>query len=503
MNKLFFFMLLFISLSCAAKINVKKTSSMIHVGEGAGFINDGHISCFKGKLIKDTGGSISGGKISFDNGTYIDGGNQVKVTGDLNLDAVKEIVLNGKETFKGKRGSAVPKVKIKGAGNRLEGVLQLTNSIELQDASSSLTCAIQGRVSCDIALNGGLIFLEEDLYFVNDMFFTGSGVIKLNKRKVRLGGAEMTANADLYFCNAQDIEMNANLSLASTWTFSGFSVLEGNDRILCLGDGSGIVVEPNSSLLFRNIALRNVSGNKIRCLDKTSTLSFQNVRWILDKDYSFTVGAMHIINNFEISGRHVFAFQSAQTSTLCCYGKLMIDRGMTFSFDPIWNSSVIDWDQACNFLVFEDDTCSFELKGATLHVTTTGFKLKKGTFRVKEKSYIYSELDGDFHREEGFILGNNNADDDVKFEVMSGSKLELLSGALSYKNVQASSCEMLGSTSRLFVKTGGKLKLHQDLDVGEGSVSFMGGSTLARASGKKLSGNIHLQGSIYYGRCYN
>ena len=228
----YLFISLFIPSNCVAKINVKKSSSTIHVADGAGFIEDGKISDFKGKLIKDSGGTVSGGTITFNNGTYDDSGNKVKMTGELNLDAIKEIVLNGNEIFKGKRGSVVEKLKIKGKKNRLEGLLQLTNLIELFDKEATMTCALQGRVPCNIALNGGSIFLEEDLHFVDDSFFTGSGIIKVNKRKVKFGSKEITCDASIYFDDACDVELNANMHLSETWTFSGTNILLGNNKIL-------------------------------------------------------------------------------------------------------------------------------------------------------------------------------------------------------------------------------------------------------------------------------
>lgn len=487
-----------------AKINVDKSSSIIHVENGATFVSESQITNYKGRLIRDAGATISGNAIGFVEGVFEDAGAEMKLTGDLNLGSGNKIELDGGKIFKGKRGESVQNLKISGLGNRIEGVVQFKENVVLQDSNSSFTCAIQGRFPVDIVLGGGTIYLEEDLHFLDDKFFIDSGTVKLNKRNLFLGSTEITVTVPIYFDQAQDIEMNANLHLAETWTFSGLSTIEGNGRILYLDDGGEIVIEQGSSLLFRDIAIRNISGNNIRCLDTNSTISFQNVHWFQDGDYSFTTGALEILENFCLGGCcDTFAYQSAQTSTIYGHSKLVVDRSMTFSFDPIWNSSVSNWDTARDFLIFADNTSILELKGATLHVTTTSLKLKKGTFRVKDHSYLVSELDGLFHMEEGLIIGNNLAADDMKFEIGVGSKFEISSGAFSYKNINSDSFDMVNNQSKVCVASDGKIKLHQDFGAGEGIVEFANNSKLSRVSGKSLNGAVHILGNITYEFCYN
>lgn len=502
-KKILIFKLLIFT-ACSARINIKKSTSKIKVRNGAGFVVEGQISGCAGTIEAEEGATVSGSSIIFDDGIYDDAGNKVKISGTLDLSDDAEITLEDGKTFKGKRGSFFGRLKLKGAANRLEGFLMSTQEVELQDSQSTVTCALQGRVPCNMVLNGGELLLEEDLHFVDDMFFTGSGIIKLNRRKLRLGGKDITCNSALYFDEACDIELNSNLHLSETWTFSGESVLGGNGNFLYLDDGGEIVVEQGSSLLLHNVTIRNISGNNIRCLDNNATLSFHNVTWIQDGNYSFTTGSLDVIERFVLRGDSVFAYQSTQTSNISSYGKVVFDRGMTFSFDPICSGMTVEQsEQTRNLLSFEDSTSILELKGATLHVTSTSMKLTKGTFRIKDRSYIVSELADGFHKEEGLILGDNNSSYDVKFEVGAGSILEVVSGALSYKNMLSSSCEMLNDRSIICVDSGAKLKLHQTLDVGEGLTILKAGSRLARVDGKSLLGPLNIEGAIWYEKCYN
>jgi len=501
----FCMLLLATTFPCHAGIQVNKSTSTIVVKSGAHLVIGNSISNFKGNLIKEDGAEISGKDIVFDNGTFEDSGKKIKITGKLDLENDNDIVLSGNKIFRGKRGELVQKIKVSGSNNRLEGVLQLMHDVELFDSAASVTCALTGRMTRNIKLNGGRVFLEEDLHFVDDVFFDGSGTVVLNKRNLHLGSTEMTCESPIYFDQAQDVELHANFHLAETWTFSSAGILEGNGNILYLDDNGEIVVEKGSSLLLKNLTVRGLKENKIRCLDENSTLSTQSITLIQDDNFSFTIGRLEVEGDLRITGTHTFAYQSAQESIVHSHAKLILDRGVTFSFDPMWNSSFSDsdWESARDFFVFEDETSQLVLKGATVHVTTTSMKLKKGTLRVKTKSYVRSELDGRFHFEEGLIIGNNNASDDLCCEIASGATLEVLQGALSYKNVSANSWAMMNERSTLFIGPGVALKLHQSIDVGSGIVSFADGSRLARARGKTLLGSVHTLGSIYYGRCYS
>lgn len=98
--------------------------------------------------------------------------------------------------------------------------------------------------------------------------------------------------------------------------------------------------------------------------------------------------------------------------------------------------------------------------------------------------------------------GNNNAADDMLCQLKEGSKLSVLSGALSYKNAQSTSLVFKNSQAMLSIASGAKLKLHQTLDGSPGVTELQAGSTLARASGKKLLGPVYIGGAVSYETCF-
>ncbi|GAG20493.1 unnamed protein product, partial [marine sediment metagenome] len=257
-----------------------------------------------------------------------------------------------------------------------------------------------------------------DLHFVDDMFFTGSGTIELNRRKLRFGSKEMTVNAPLYFDQAQDIELNSNVHLASTWTCSSECIVEGNGKILYLENGGNVVVEKGSSLLLRDMTIRGVSENNIRCLDNFSTLSFQGVTWIQDGNYSFTNGSFDVISKIKVVGGTTFAYKSTQQSRILSKAKISFDNGMTFSYDPASASG--------DLILLTDETSKFCLNGATLYSTATGLQLTKGILQIMGNSCLTSEAAVE---DEGIAFGDGvSSDNDLRIEIFPGAKMRITAG---------------------------------------------------------------------------
>jgi len=489
---------------CGATHSFCCRTAKINLQPGAVFRVVGEICDFGGTLKKDANAAIYGNEICFNNGSLEEEDKTVVLSGNFNPET-NSFELDGSKKLFIESGAVLNNIYVSGENNQLVGALQLTQDIELQDMNTGVTCNLWGRMPRNIVLNGGTVFLDEDLHFIDDKFFLGSGTILLNNRNLHLGSTEMTSDSELYFDQAQDIELHATFHLSSKWTFSRDGVLEGNGSVLCLEEGGELVVERGSSLKLKNIVVQGVKENNLSCLDEDGTIFFENVNLVQDGNYSFTLGKIEIAEDLKITGTHTFSYQSAQESVVHSHSRLLVDRGATFKFDPIWNDSFSDeeWALARNFLTFEDETSQLVLRGATLYVAITAMKLKKGTLGIKNKSYVYAEVDSEWPLEEGLVIGDNNASDDMICKVYPGAGLMVLNGSLSYKNMNSSSWEMMNERSKLEIGCGGKLKLHQSLNVGEGHVSFCGGSRLAKATGKSLSGGVLILGSICNERCYN
>ena len=485
--------IIFYSYSPIHPFDMKTKNAILEIGSGANLVLKKSLSNFSGKIVKNSNANISGESITFNDGILKEGDNENNLTGIFDT-SDSSILLNGNKKFKAEKGKVLNSIKVSGHNNRLEGEPLLNLPIIIQDTNSSLTCAFAGKASNNIVLNGGTLYLDRDLLFIDDKLITGSGIVFCNDQRLAFGGTDLTWEGNIYFPQARDIELNAHLHLAATWTFEGASMLCGNGNILYLESGGSIVVRPESSLLLKNITIKNVSENKIRCLDDTGSLIFHDVRWIQDGNYSFTRGAFEVLGDLVFKGSYNFAYQTCKTSTIDAYSTLFLDTDFTFSYDPAIVSKEL--------FEFEDASSVLYLNEATLHSTVTGLQLKKGTLVVEGTSYISSEkhtYHDDLIIDEGITFGNDLVADDFVCRILSGATLQVLQGSFVYRNMSGSSWKMIDRNSILFVGSNSGLKLYQTLNLGNGKAIFNGQSILLKALNKYLLGPTSLQGVVIKG----
>jgi hypothetical protein len=230
--------------------------------------------------------------------------------------------------------------------------------------------------------------------------------------------------------------------------------------------------------LFTNITINSVNNSKIRCLDSTGTISFENVAWIQDSDATFSQGRFDVL----AGGLHMygngfkFSYKSSQTSTIRSNGTLILDQGLTLSYDSPTTSQTL--------LTFADSTGLLQLAGGTLRSTTTGLQLTKGNFQAVANSTIASEGSA------SITLGTGVAANDCVTTINPGVTLSLSGGILAYRNVNASSLNIGSANSTLALAATTTLNAFQSFNIAAGLISLGTNATIASAAGQSISSTI-------------
>jgi hypothetical protein len=209
-----------------------------------------------------------------------------------------------------------------------------------------------GNLNSSVRSDSGAITVDEDIY-TNDL--SGDGYVAsygdLQARSIKSvapwndsiqsvagkGTFQLVIDSGyttsvLLITNAEfdldtDYELNTALSLDGTCTING------KGHFLNFGSQGAILVTPGSTLLLKNIDLRNIGGSAIGCYDDTATLSVQDVVWTQTSDTLFSIGGLQIIGNLTIKGPGTaFAFTSDVPSAVYEHTTLMFDHGVTFSY---------------------------------------------------------------------------------------------------------------------------------------------------------------------------
>lgn len=467
---LFFFMQ-----QVMAQLIFRTDSSVLQVNSGAGFFVGKKIENCKGTIFKQQGAILSGLDIEFNKGWFEDEECLEKIIGTMRADGT--IVLDGNKTFQGENGQTAQSIIVSGQNNIIEGTVLLNGAFSLQDANTTVTFALSRLFPQDIELNGGTIFLEENFGFVDGKKFTGTGIIRCNRRKLSYGGKDLALDSSVFFDQDSNLEINANLSLSQTVTFSGQNnTIIGNGNILDLSLGGNIVVERGSVLTLSNVVLKGASASNIRCLDDSAKIIFQDVTWAQSGNFVFEKGSFDVVGFLNLTTPYTFAYCSIVESVVKSNSTLKLDTGFTFSYDPLNDEK--------NLIQFQDQTSILSLSGARLHVCCQGMELTKGCLMVNSQSSLVVEDD------EGLILGDNTIENDMDCIIRLGSMLDVLVGKFIYRNVDASAWNMINNNSILRMNTRTTLQLEQPLLLGNGRLMLNQYSALAKIGSGDIVGPV-------------
>ncbi len=216
------------------------------------------------------------------------------------------------------------------------------------------------------------------------------------------------------------LELHNNVTLRDTSiTFSGRSAIAGFNNTLTLTETATLVVEAGASLLLQNITISNLKDSRLRLTDSVSTLSVQNVTFILEDDFTLTNGYLDILGECIITGSRAFNYQTNQTSIIrgsnvvnsagdvkFFEGSLILDR-ILFNYNPPNNSS--------SLLNFESALSVLEIKSSILQATT--LSLLKGSIFVDGQSGLYSSG--------SITLGSGVAANNIGFTLLPAATLDI------------------------------------------------------------------------------
>ncbi len=362
---------------------------------------------------------------------------------------------------------------IQSTNNRIDGVGNVGGVITLANSAAELICNFNGCVFNSISMNGGALTLGNNLDFANSVMLLGNGRVNMGTHNINFGKSDLNWSNDMHWNGTSaSINLNSNVSLAGTWTFSGHCALKGNGHTLNLGEMGNIVVESDSQLCLQNIKLEMVDESNIRCMSDSSVIVLDDMLWMQDcsHEYTFTTGSMKFKNKVQVSGNGLFVYDSSQTSTICAESQIKFDMGITCSI----NSQKA----GMHVLEMEDDTSTLLLQNSSLYLTSTGLQLEKGTFLVKGESVVSTEIlelededgiatiiDGGLTLGDGASLGN-----DCAGVISAGAILRIINGSFVYKNIATDSWSMENQISSLVFYSGTHLRLYSQLPLGAGQI---------------------------------
>ncbi len=281
-------------------------------------------------------------------------------------------LLNGNDEVFLSKGTLPAYTRVSNTANYLRGQGTVDGLVYLTDTSAILICDFDGKMNKSIQLNGGTVQCARNLSSAYDASIVGPGTLDLGNNTWYLGSKESTWNQDLFVKGSLGtIQYNANIMIDATITCSGSIMLEGSYHQLVFGSNGYIVVQPYSTLTLRNFTLTNLNNTRIRCLDGTAKVVFENTKSILDDVFTCTVGQLVIQELAEFTGTATFIYQSETPMKIKNASTLLIN-GIGFEVNKQGLSGAEPF-------IFEDKTGTLHLKNGAMKTGQYGMNFLKGT----------------------------------------------------------------------------------------------------------------------------
>ncbi len=435
---------------------------------------------------KDSVTTLSpGASLSYENTTFIVPGTEFNTTGvqtspvAINLIGSGELYLN--------KGAYPLGTVVTGEGNLVHGNGNIVGPIILGAPTAELQWALNGGLANTLSLNGGTVTLLQDMHLSRGVVATTAGSIDLDDNRFILGSKELQWMTDMNFDGQSgEVHLNNDVHLSGVWTFTGDCVLNGNGNALYLGETGQLIVDNNTELRLKNLLLRDVSGENIRCLDDDGVLILDDVDWLQDDMFTFSHGAMKWNNFVHMCGTFTFAYQTIRTSTIMRQSTVLLDNEFTFTYDPIGS-------QENDLIEFEDTTANLQLTNARLVASLNGLKLTSGTLRIAGDSTIAADViqeNGNILQRGMIEIGDQTAQNEMIVKVDLGSIMRLARGGLVYKNIDIASLVMGNELSTIALYPNTLLDAQETIDVGLGRLEVSEDASFIVAANKDLIGSI-------------
>lgn len=207
------------------------------------------------------------------------------------------------------------------------------NDLTLQGPSTTLAIAVQNTVNTNITLNGGVLFLQDDLRLGDDAVILDSGRVVFNNRRLSLGGKQSTWSGRILWDSSLDLELNSAINLDGEWLFLGAEgQINGNGNVIDIANGGSIVVLENSNLRLAAVHIKGLGLNGSIKLSPNSTLILTDVVIEMGSNYDFNAGTVIVEGNSTvITKEFILSFVDGPNGSK---GKLIVDR-VALTYDTL------------------------------------------------------------------------------------------------------------------------------------------------------------------------
>lgn len=314
-----------------SKVNFGSRTSAITLENGSTMrVNPTLMTINRGTINRKENALITGSPIRFNRGSFIYYNSQSDITGVLNTqgDGTFELGQNpdpvDTDIIVANPGGLYNSISMKPGANFLRGqpLFLGGSTVSLEDGSTLLAIAIQNTLNTNVALNGGYLFLQDDLRLGDDATLNGDGQVIFNNRRLSLGGKSSTWTGNIIWNSALDIQLNSFTRLEGSWSFYGDGQINGNGNVIDISNGGAIIIQENSTLRLSGVKIKGLGSGAI-FMENGAQIRLSGTDIEMDDDYIINSGGFYIDGNSTIITKDKYL---TFASSLDSHGSLTVDR---------------------------------------------------------------------------------------------------------------------------------------------------------------------------------
>lgn len=206
--------------------------------------------------------------------------------------------------------------------------------------------------------------------------------------------------------------LHAALLFHQPRTLSHDTIIDGQSCIFQLAQQ--LAIAAHTTLTLRNCILTGVTPQTLHLCDTTSKLILDNSILILDGDYTFACGTIHIHNLSEIRGPGTWRHTSSNALFIAKDSTLLCSNNLLYYYRP--TSHTQDRIQCA------DTSATLMLHNAHLRAGKMGLLLSRGTLCIHELCTAHAD---NTHPDYGILLGTGRCVEDNMRCVMGSPRARL------------------------------------------------------------------------------
>ncbi|MBS1987763.1 hypothetical protein JST56_02110 [Candidatus Dependentiae bacterium] len=362
------------------------------------------------------------------------------------------------------RGTFPNWLHIKNSGNSLSGNGDMGGSVVFHDPSAELSVSLDGRILSQIYMNGGKLILGKDTRMNDGVYLTGTGKVNLSAYQCYFGYEDLNWTSSIMWSgDTGKINFNSDVVLSSEWFFKDNCIIDGNGKSIVLKPTASIKVGSGGVLRFKNVALLDVSGNAIECIDDSGKIIFDQTSLNLDADYSFSKGSIEFEKAADFSGSYTFFYQTGLTSTIASHTRWSLQNNLALSIGR--KRGITDREP----LYFEDQSSIVAVDQASLVVSSSGMALSRGLMEISNSLIIDMKSTSSNN---GLQMGNGIAGQDFVFVFNPGSSIHFKNGHFVYSNLDPLTIKAATDLSRVIIDPAFNIFVKKSLKIKNIAIDF-------------------------------